>query len=304
MKEAEHSRVPTPIPVYRKYAINVLGRLVGSQVRKHGSGISIMLRSVDFIASKVMTVPNVPLTVRQQKALAQYMQKTTFWHGAGRYQYKHGQKTDVLRYIIDHGALEPQLDRWDFDGPMTTISLAYSRMYARAYADMHGRGSFEVGRYGSSLFWAALFVGDMKAEGIVERKLWKPKAFRAELKRVGSNTEAWYQKMSQVPLSTMQAFHYGSDIEGNYPIIFGIRGNNIKPALTSRTVGLHEVRSSAPLSLKTDVVYIEVPSGKVDDVRKMLMGAKYEIPVVAIEEAELYVSSRPLSQLVSARLPN
>ena len=67
----------------------------------------------------------------------------------------------------------PQQDELDLTGPMKSLSFAKSRMYARAYADMHGKGAKESNRHGSSTFWAWTFAGDIYTELVKETKLWR-----------------------------------------------------------------------------------------------------------------------------------
>ncbi|HKR81697.1 MAG TPA: hypothetical protein VJR27_01720 [Candidatus Saccharimonadales bacterium] len=284
---------------YRKYAINILGRFVGAQLRNHHPTKLRSVKVVDAITRSLLSKPETSLSTDRQKSLDDLFQNTTLWHGTGRYQYKNGKSVDVLRYIVSHGALYPQPDSWDFAGPMTTISLAPARMYARAYADMHGKGSFESERYGSALFWAALFVGDMKVEGLIEGRAWTPKGIQAGRNHIKKNADTWYRKISSTKLSTMEAFHYGSDIPGNYPIIFGIKGDAIDQAPTTRTVAIHEVRAKNHLPLRQEVTYLEVPRDKIAETEGYLDSAGFHLPVIAIEDVEAYASGKLLSELVA-----
>lgn len=284
---------------HRKYAINLLGRFVGAGLRKNKNAPSFSIRMTDTIIRHTLPKPETNLTKEQFHFIDDLYQKAKLWHGTGRYQYKNSKPVDILRYIAAHGALHPQLDSWDFAGPMTTISLAPSRVYARAYADMHGKGAAEPGRYGSSLFWAALFVGDMKFEGLIEGKAWTPKGLQATRKHIAKNSDIWYRKISSTKLSTMEAFYYGSDIPDNYPIIFGVKSDSIQQAPTTRTVAIHEVRSDHPLPLDKEVTHIEVPRERIRETETILTGAGHDMPVIAIEDVETYTSHKLFSELVA-----
>jgi hypothetical protein len=177
---------------------------VGSRLRKHPGRIPISLNLINHAVRQVLTFPRgILLTSSSYAVIDKLIGQTQLWHGLGRYQYRDGKPVDILAYIIAHDALRPQLDTWDFSGPMTTLSLAPSRMYARAYVDMHGKGSAEPGRYGSSLFWAAIFVGDMKFEGTIESGSWTPAKWRLGREHIAKNTQQWYRKISSVTTRTV-----------------------------------------------------------------------------------------------------
>lgn len=283
-----------------KYLVNALGRFIGSRLRANDNMPTPLISKIDDLFRRRTPSPETVLGDEQYNKLHNLHSQTKLWHGTGRYQYKDGKAVDILRFITSHGALHPQPDTWDFAGSMTTISLAPSRMYARAYADMHGKGIGEPGRYGSSFFWAALFVGDMKVEGLIEGKAWTPKGLQAVRRHIVKNTDLWYRKISQQKRSTMEAFYFGSDIPNNYPIIFGVRGERIDQAATTRTVAIHEVRAHNPISLDEEVSYIEVPRERMSETQDILTKAGYSgLPLTAIEDNEAYMAAKALSQLIT-----
>ncbi len=79
--------------------------------------------------------PDIPTD--KKKELQDIQKNTQYWHGTGRYQYRDGKKVDILKSIVNSGGLMPHVDDIDLVGKMNSISMAKSRIYARAYADMH-----------------------------------------------------------------------------------------------------------------------------------------------------------------------
>lgn len=211
---------------------------------------------------------------------------TSLWHGTGRFKYKDGEVKDVLASIADDGVISPSLDRFDFNGPMESISLARSRMYARAYADMFGEIPDDSDRYGSSLFWACAFLGSTAVEASIEMKVWRPSGYYEMMRHLGkAGVTEWYKKVTSLNDVNMVDVYSGvSDIENNYPILFGVR--NVEGIPTSRAVAIHEVRTDRNLDLDSDITHVEVPHRNIEETRKILAG----VAIRAIEEGESYSS--------------
>jgi len=295
--------VETPAFKRRYIAAGLLGRMVSSQLRKqsetgHPKNI---LKVADRVASRMNQSESLSKEVKAK--IGEIFKTTSMWHGTGRYQYREGQVTDVLDYIAKNGKLQPQYDALDFTGPMESLSLAKSRMYARSYADMHGKGAAEPERHGSSMFWAWTFLGDIGIETALEGRVWTKEGRQTTREHFSQGGSAdWYKKVSKSFMGTMELFRRGSDIEGNYPILFGVREGSFEPAETSRSVGIHELRSQQPLSLDQDITHIEVPRDKVDSTIELLSQYGRNVPVIPIEDCERYVSTLPFTQLVSGNV--
>lgn len=289
------------IPTKKRYfAAGVAGRLAGNAVRRQqrSGRKTISVKLIDRIGNH-LSKPKRLDSITDEK-VKQVFGTTKYWHGTGRYQYKEGKRVDVLDFIVKHRALIPQYDGLDLTGPMNSLSFAKSRMYARAYADMHGKGSREQNRYGSSTFWAWTFAGDIYIELIKETKLWRRRNRQLSRKHFREGgAHDWPSKVSTTNIPVPEIFNRGSDIEGNYPVLFGIRDKAFEPVPTSRALAIHEMRSHLPLSLTEDVTHIEVPESAVAEVSSLFQQNGLSIPILAIEDCERYASELPFSKLVS-----
>lgn len=285
----------------RYIAAGIAGRVIGNQIRKRQAGESApALKIIDRVATRINK--SEPLRPSEREDVKAVFDQTKYWHGTGRFQYRDGKPVDVLEYIARNGKLQPQRDALDFTGPMESVSLAPSRMYSRTYADMHGKGAGEKGRHGSSMLWSWVFLGDIGIEALKESHAWTKSGRKNAVEHFNQGgAKDWYQKVSQSYMGTMELFRRGSDIEGNYPILFGVRDESVAPVPLSRSVGLHEVRSQEPISLESDITHVEVPTEKVAETKELLEKYGHEIPVLAIEDCERYVAEMPFSQLVAGR---
>lgn len=284
----------------RYFLVGVAGRIVGNAIRRHerSGKPNASVKVVDAVGAKLLKV--IPLSATDQESIKEVFKSTKYWHGTGKYQYKNGKRVDVLDFIVTHGALIPQYDNLDITGPMVSVSLAKSRMYARAYADMHGKGSMEVNRHGSSTFWVWIFAGDIYGELIKEMKLWKRKNRIASRKHFSEGgAHIWPSKVSATDMPVPEIFNHGSDIPGNYPILFGIKNGSFEPALTSRSIAIHEARSKQRILLNSHVTHIEVPRVRINEVSTLLQQKNLKVRVLAIEDCEQYVSGLSLSRLIA-----
>jgi hypothetical protein len=217
---------------------------------------------------------------------------TALWHGTGRYKYEEGDVKDVLTSIADGGSIAPNLDRFDFSGPMESVSLARSRMYARAYADMFGEIPDKKDRYGTSLFWACAFLGSTAVEASVELKVWKPSGYYEMMRHLGrAGVTEWYKKVTSMNnANVVNVYGDGSDIPNNYPILFGVR--DVQGIETSRAVAIHEIRTDRPLELDCDITHVEVPHRNIEETQRILAG----VAIRSIEEGESYSSRYSFTQ--------
>lgn len=231
-------------------------------------------------------------------AMREQYEDTKHWHGTGRYHYGTTGKIDVLDSIATSGKLLPNYDAFDLTRPMTSISLARSRIYARAYADMHGRGAAEPERYGSSLFWAAAFLGSIAVEASIEAQVWKPSGYHRMMRHLEeADALEWYKKVTRATTPTaLDIYRDGSDMPDNYPVLFGIR--DVEQAPVGRAVALHEVRTEQPLDLGSDITHVEVPRRHIDDTRRLLGG----VAIMALEDTEHHAAQFTFSQHIHSAI--
>lgn len=225
---------------------------------------------------------------------------TKLWHGTGRLQYRSDGVVDVLESIIDNRAICPAPDVYGIlvgRGAMTTISTTPLRMVARCYADTHGRGVYEVSRYGDSLYWAAYFYSLVYAKLFTVYSFTVAKNWRSWKQKASNGSEiTWGHKVNRSVKGYWDVFSVGSDIPGNYPIVFGIRSCNGQVRMPY--AGKHiEVRVAEPIELR-DLTHIEVPEQKIEEVRKIFLSAGVQLPVFSIELGEFVASLKDHHQLV------
>lgn len=219
---------------------------------------------------------------------------TALWHGTGRFQHGKNKTLDILDAIIQADSLTPASDAYAvFVGgdEMVSISTTPLRIIARSYADTHGKGESEPNRYGSALWWVSyyysLFYGESftRYAPLMLRNWHKWRTATADT----SGKRLWGKKVRKEAYSVWDVFGSGSDIPGNYPILFGIAryGASVKlPKVMAKT----EVRLEDPVRF-ADLSHIEVPEEKVAEVRSLLMRFGLKVPVFAIELGE-YVASQ------------
>lgn len=237
-----------------------------------------------FVLSKLKPVDDPDIRARYAEV--------SHWHGTGRFKYDNGGTVDVLQSIAASGLILPSYDAFDLNRPMTSISLARSRAYGRAYADMHGRGINERERYGSSLFWACAFLGSVAVEAAKEAKVWRPHGYYRMMEHLrDANAIEWYKKITRATDPTVvDVYRHGSDIVDNYPVLFGVR--NVTPTDTSRAVAIHEVRTEQPLALDTDITHVEVPRVHIEETRRLLGS----VAIMAIEDGEHFAAQYSFSE--------
>lgn len=244
------------------------------------------------------------LESKQDPVIANIYNDVCTWHGTGRFQYRQGQQIDILENIARQGQISTHHDTFDITRPMSSVSLGRSRMYARTYADLYRYKPDDRDRHGSSLFWGWMFLTDTMFEAALETKLWTPSGYRKIRTHFGENRLLnWCDRLTkQASNNVLDIYRKGSDIEGNHPIIFGIKEGSFVPASTSRLIAVHEVRSEAPLTLANHVTHVEAPRAHLDEVSDTLMAYGHELPVISLEDAERYVSALPFSALLTGRM--
>lgn len=247
-----------------------------------------------------------PETAERNKAQVEYQRAakdTEYWHGTGRYQYGNdGQVIDILQSVFKNGGLIPQHeDNYNPEqaGQLST-SLGLNRDVSLKYADANNKNPTAIER---NLTWQAFFQHweDTK-EAIAERT--KAKG-RAEGKTdEEAMAERWQQIQKQRPYAShyrknaghepvKETFMAGSDIEGNYSMLFGVR--HLDTAKSPEGLANHEVRVEGGVPLN-QITHIEVPRDKINETQERIHSIKErlssegknipEIPVVAIETGE------------------
>jgi len=89
-----------------------------------------------------------------------------------------------------------------------------------------------------------------------------------------------------------------SDIQGNYPLIIGIRENAFPEADIAGVLRKHESRSKIPIPLDL-LTHVEVPFDYVDEVQNAVMDYGSHIPVIPIEWGDEYSKTLPISWIVN-----
>lgn len=227
--------------------------------------------------------------------------RAKLWHGTGRLQHFNESVVDVLDSIIRSGSIRPAYDAYAVlagGQEMVSLSMTPHRMVARSYADVHGKGAAEQHRYGDSLHWAAYFYSTYYAELFLRSSVKVVHNWSAWRKSAADTSGAikWGQKVNRRACYVWDVFDLGSDIPGNYPIVFGIAdfGKTIEVPPCFRHI---EVRSTEPVTLDA-ISHIEVPERFVHEVRRLLLQYDYKTPVFAIELGEYTFSQRKFSDLV------
>jgi hypothetical protein len=226
---------------------------------------------------------------------------TTLWHGTGRYQHSANGDIDVLESILKRGSLRPVEDAYAiFSGGkiMQSISLTKLRIIARSYADTNGKGFREPNRYGNALMWASYYYGLFYAYQYTRgyfsiRKYYKTWHSHTHDER-GHNT--WGKKTNRDAKYVWDIFGLGSDIKGNYPVIFGIKEIDGRIEL-SPIFNKYEVRTSSGIRLD-QLTHIEVPSVYIAEIKGLLGKHGLTIPVESIEAGEVKASRTKFSTLL------
>lgn len=241
-------------------------------------------------------------------------QQTTHWHGTGRYHYEHRRDTryeavktnkitDVLEAICKADGLMPHHDPW-IDSNGKTVSLATTRMHARAFARIHAfKRKVLVYELGSIKFWlrfyfVLLFIW-------LFTNLWSHRHFikdtlRATLSKDIQNWASAIRKPQKGKVIGILDIFKGdiptSDIEGNYPVLIGIKANTNELIETIPLTHKVEQRSLQPITIEM-FTHIEVPLQKTDETKKILSEQNVQIPVIPLEFGDIFLSETPLSEL-------
>ena len=240
-------------------------------------------------------------STEEQRRYEVAISRTSLWHGSGRFQYSNGEVVDVLNGILTSGAIRPIEDAYAiFSGGrlMSSISLTRLRAIARCYADMHGKGYREPGRYGDALTLTSYHYGLFYARLYVVhyRKIRRYYKIWHKHTHDGNGHNTWGKKSNKNAKDVWDVFGLGSDIPNNYPIIFGVK-NIEDTAWLSSTFRDYEVRTENGIGLD-NLTHIEVPAFRLKETEAMIKDHKLNIPVYPIELGELVASQTPFSELL------
>lgn len=266
------------------------------------------------------------------------------WHGTGRYQYdppSYENIRDVLQTIAVNGGLVPHRDPMDVvQGEMYSISTALSPSYAELYAELHfpkgkrlrnhavddnegGKLKNFVGRLRgtqkSASLWSYYLLGiafqgvrNKEEARIFLRQYFEGKKQKKKDPNHVSSYQYFHDKYSKQPVSIPDMVRGGnSDIEGNYPILIGIKKGAFEPRETTELIKRHELRSPTAI-LITDFTHLEVPQQQVPEVKKVLednadllrnngLSQPDLLPVIPMEWGEEYRKTLPPSYVIDGK---
>lgn len=260
---------------------------------------------------------NREVTEKYQKSLSEIEklhQNTTHWHGTGRYHYHHqngsrygevdlDKTVDILEQILKSNGLVPHHDPW-IDSNGKTVSLATTRMHARAFARIHASDNeilfYELGsiKFWLRFYFALLFLW-LFANFWSHRKFIKD-TLRSSFSRDVQNWASAIRKPEKGKVISILDMFKGeiptSDIDGNYPILIGIKADSSKLIETIPLTHKVEQRSLQPITLEM-FTHIEVPSKKVTETKDLLSKHNVHLQVLPLEFGDMYLSNTPLKEL-------
>lgn len=267
--------------------------------------------------------------------------QATSWHGTGRYQYTpptFDKERDVLDTLIFSDGLIPHPnENGAVNGPEDSISLAASPEYALLYAERHfpkGRNlgnyaveepdgkitgfinwSNDAKRYFSS--WGYFVMGPvaMRAAQDHSERSRALRDFRheAELAKLDPNYIAKYKyytrkyRRGKIPKVDVVRGG-GSDIEGNYPILIGIKDGSYDSVPVNKLYALHEKRSTSPIRIR-DFTHIEVPETYIEATKEAMernrdileRNGAASLPIIPMEWGEEYRKTLPVSHTLDGK---
>jgi hypothetical protein len=240
-------------------------------------------------------------------------QKIGYWHGTGRYHYSHKNNSryedidfsvtiDILESILTEGGMRPHREPWleKIQRINTaTISLSPYRMYARLYSELYQyQGDSLRYQFGTVKLWYKIFLTVQLLDGKFLLFLITKGLFRLANRATYKNIKRFISsvnKNSEV-VSIYKAHLIRSDIEKNYPILFGIK-KELNTITFNPGMQRLEARTDRVITLG-DIVSIEVPLSKIAETKNLLEKYNITLPVIPLELGELYCSTLPLEQLV------
>ena len=240
--------------------------------------------------------------------------QATHWHGTGRYHYQHDGASrykdvnleainDILVGIVTADGLKTHKDPWIESGG-ETVSLATTRMHARAFARMHATSESEfVYELGSLKLWIRFYFALLFIWLI--GNLWQLRGFiaaqlRTSFSRDIQNWGSAIRKPVNGKVISIRDMLWGniptSDITGNYPVLIGVAVTSKKLIETVPLTHKVEQRSLHPIPL-TAFTHIEVPREYVVETESLLKKHQIQIPVIPLEFGDMFLANVPLREL-------
>lgn len=240
--------------------------------------------------------------------------RAAYWHGTGRYHYPYQGATryesvsadgllDVLDSIIHYNGLTPHQDPW-IDSGGKTVSLGTVRMHSRLFARIHlYEHDTLLCELGSVPDWVHLYTQLLFLWLLTNRS--SCKQFLKSLFRYSTykDMQSWVGALRRPKNGKVISLSYfvsgkspDSDIEGNYPILFGIARGAFQVIDTVPLTHAVEVRSLQPIAFK-DFTHLEVPLAKVRETAALLESRGVTLPVLPMEFVDVYLSDRSCKEL-------
>lgn len=233
-----------------------------------------------------------------ERQIAELYKQEPLWHGTGRYRYAfRGQskydgvdydadRVDVLKSILTTG-LRPSYDPWGVtsSGQEATLSLSEQRMLARVVAEARQpEGEQLEYEFGSSRFWWLLLMKREGLERLMTHEVSLPTAVKS-MAEVNKNIEGRHSE-NYVDVYTETR----STIPGNFSVIFGLKREKVQasPLKNMDVSSNFEQRAVLATGLES-FSHVEVPIRHVRETQLLLESLGIDLPVLPIEEAELYV---------------
>ncbi|MFZ1019606.1 MAG: hypothetical protein WAN61_01245 [Minisyncoccia bacterium] len=238
-----------------------------------------------------------------------------YWHGTGRFHYHHAnesryeekdqnQYVDIIESILGNG-LTPHFDPFiKVNGQyIKTISLTKYRMHARLYSGVHRyKDNFSLYEFGTTKYWLYLFVILVTIE-IIKHPTKNARDFVKNVfnKRGRSSLRQWPEAIKKTEgmsdLSLLKAYKWHSDIIGNYPILFGIKKDEIKGLQIGQFLDSLETRTPQTISIE-NFTHMEVPLDRVREMEKLLQSKNIKLIVIPMEFGEVYSSQFSVQKLI------
>lgn len=279
-----------------------------------GEGTNSNIASTESFNSKEIPIALKEEYERRKPEIEGLYAGAAYWHGTGRSQYRDDQVVDVLDRIINDGGLVPQKDLFDTkSGVGQTISFSDRRIYSAGYARMHLIEGENLGYEYMSSDFLGIFLQNTIRDAIGKNKwettvraakvLWthlKERRNPAYLFKIAQSARSWASKVTRQPYNEpmSKVFTVHSDIQGNYPILIGVKDGAFTPTQTAEFISLYEIRSTTPIPFSS-FTHIEVPQAHIQETQDYL-GKKgvSNLPVLAMELGEVHISQFSPQQLI------
>ncbi|MDO4902039.1 MAG: hypothetical protein Q4A21_00590 [bacterium] len=250
------------------------------QTKKQNKAISaLVLENMDklpfFTEKEILDYKNSAKTIK-------------FWHGTGEFEYRNREIKPIFKNILKHGLKVQQDDYlviYSEKLRMKSISFVEDRTIARCYADIHNYGKPDF-RFGDSIFWIVRHYTKMYILAYTThslRSLFNIMKWR-RLNNIGSD-KSWSGKVNKAARNTWESFEKYSDIEGNFPVILGVKRLE-RTARLPKIFSDTETRSLENVSFK-DISHIEIPLNLMKDLSPKIKKANPDIKIFPIELGEL-----------------